>query len=442
VKKPGFFSLPLIFAPICFTIWFHVLSRFSGLRSATVKYCIIVPDGMADWPIAELGDKTPLDVARKPNMDYIAQNGRLGLVRTIPPGMSPGSDVACLSVIGYDPRKSYTGRAPLEAASMGLPMTPGHWFFRCNLVTVDAGLMADYCAGHISTREADELVKSLQEKLAPRFVTFHTGVSFRQIMVYAGPEAMDGETTPPHDITGKKFMDYLPRGNGSQLLQRLMLASRELLSAHPVNAVRVDLKENPANMIWLWGQGQAPRLPNFADRYRKTGAVISAVDLVKGIGRCIGWDVIEVAGATGELDTNYAGKAQRAIEALESHDIVFIHVEAPDSAGHDGDAKGKVQAIERVDAEIVGPLLEALKACGKFRILVMPDHLTPLAKRTHVPDPVPFALYGESVRSSRQLTLTEANAQESDLKIEEGHTLMQFFLEMGRREGEVVRKSR
>ena len=397
-----------------------------------MKYCIIIPDGMADWPVAELGNKTPLEAAHKPNMDYVAQNGRLGLVRTIPSGMPSGSDVANLSVIGYDPRKSYTGRAPLEAASMGLPMTPGHWFFRCNLVTVDGDLMADYCAGHISTKEADELVKSLQEKLAPRFVTFHTGVSFRQIMIYAGPDPMDARTTPPHDIMGKKFMDYLPRGNGSQLLQRLMLASQELLSKHSVNAVRVDLKENPANMIWLWGQGQAPRLAKFADRYRKTGAVISAVDLVKGIGRCIGWDVIEVPGATGELDTNYAGKAQRAIEALESHDLVFIHIEAPDSAGHDGDARGKVQAIERVDAEIVGPLLEGLTGFGKFRILVLPDHLTPVTKRTHVDEPVPFAMYGEAVLSSRRLSFTEANAKESDLKVEEGHTLMEYFLATGR----------
>jgi len=393
-----------------------------------VKYCIIVPDGMADWPIAELGNKTPLEAARTPNMDFISLNGRLGLVHTIPAGMPPGSDVANLSVIGYDPRKSYTGRAPLEAASMGLAMAPEHWAFRCNLITVDGDLLADYCAGHISTKEADELVKFLQERLAPRFVTFHTGVSFRQIMIYAGPERMDAETTPPHDIMGQRFKDYLPHGNGAQLLQRLILGSREMLASHPVNTVRIDLKENPANMIWLWGQGQAPRLAKFADRYRKTGAVISAVDLVKGIGHCIGWDVIDVPGATGELDTNYAGKAQKAIEALQSHDLVFIHIEAPDSAGHDGDAKGKVQAIERVDAEIVGPLLEALKQFGKFRILVMPDHLTPVAKRTHVAEPVPFAIYGEAVRSNRQFAFTEANARESDLKIEQGHTLMEYFL--------------
>jgi 2,3-bisphosphoglycerate-independent phosphoglycerate mutase len=393
-----------------------------------VKYCIIVPDGMADWPIAELGNKTPLEAARTPNMDFISLNGRLGLVHTIPAGMPPGSDVANLSVIGYDPRKSYTGRAPLEAASMGLAMAPEHWAFRCNLITVDGDLLADYCAGHISTKEADELVKFLQERLAPRFVTFHTGVSFRQIMIYAGPERMDAETTPPHDIMGQRFKDYLPHGNGAQLLQRLILGSREMLASHPVNTVRIDLKENPANMIWLWGQGQAPRLSKFADRYRKTGAVISAVDLVKGIGHCIGWDVIDVPGATGELDTNYAGKAQKAIEALQSHDLVFIHIEAPDSAGHDGDAKGKVQAIERVDAEIVGPLLEALKQFGKFRILVMPDHLTPVAKRTHVAEPVPFAIYGEAVRSNRQFAFTEANARESDLKIEQGHTLMEYFL--------------
>ena len=393
-----------------------------------MKYCIIVPDGMADWPIAELGNKTPLEAARTPNMDFISLNGRLGLVHTIPAGMPPGSDVANLSVIGYDPRKSYTGRAPLEAASMGLAMAPEHWAFRCNLITVDGDLLADYCAGHISTKEADELVKFLQERLAPRFVTFHTGVSFRQIMIYAGPERMDAETTPPHDIMGQRFKDYLPHGNGAQLLQRLILGSREMLASHPVNTVRIDLKENPANMIWLWGQGQAPRLSKFADRYRKTGAVISAVDLVKGIGHCIGWDVIDVPGATGELDTNYAGKAQKAIEALQSHDLVFIHIEAPDSAGHDGDAKGKVQAIERVDAEIVGPLLEALKQFGKFRILVMPDHLTPVAKRTHVAEPVPFAIYGEAVRSNRQFAFTEANARESDLKIEQGHTLMEYFL--------------
>lgn len=387
---------------------------------------------MGDWPIPELGNKTPLEVARKPNMDFIALNGKLGLVRTIPAGMPPGSDVANLSVIGYDPRKSYTGRAPLEAASMGIVMAPEHWAFRCNFVTVDGDVMADYCAGHITTKEADQLVKFLQDNLAPRDVTFYTGVSFRQIMIYSGPEPMDAVTTPPHDIIGKRFTDYLPRGNGAQLLTRLMLGSRELLATHPVNVVRVDLKENPANMIWLWGQGQAPRLAKFAERYHKTGAVISAVDLIKGIGRCIGWDVVEVPGATGELDTNYAGKAQGAINALENHDLVFIHIEAPDSAGHDGNAADKVKAIERVDAEIIGPLLDALKKSGPFRILVMPDHLTPVAKRTHVADPVPFAMYGEAVRSARQYTYTEANAQQSDLKIEEGHTLMEYFLNMGR----------
>ena len=393
-----------------------------------MKYCIIVPDGMADWPIAALGNKTPLEAARKPNMDFIAMNGRLGLVHTIPAGMPAGSDVANLSVIGYDPRKSYTGRAPLEAANMGIAMAPEHWAFRCNFITIDGDILADYCAGHIPTKEADELVKFLQEKLAPRFVTFHTGVSFRQIMIYAGPEPMDATTTPPHDIIGKRYMDHLPRGNGAQLLQRLMLGSRELLASHPINAVRTDLNENRANMIWLWGQGQAPRLGKFSDRYGKTGAVISAVDLIKGIGRCIGWDVIDVPGATGELDTNYAGKAEKAIEALQSHDLVFIHIEAPDSAGHDGDAQGKVQAIERVDAEIVGPLLEALKKMGRFRILVMPDHLTPVAKRTHVGEPVPFAIYGENMRSSRQVAYTEANARESDLKVEQGYTLMEYFL--------------
>ncbi len=393
-----------------------------------MKYCIIIPDGMADWPVAELGNKTPMEAARKPNMDFISQNGRLGLVRTIPPGMPPGSDVANLSVIGYDPRKSYTGRAPLEAASMGITMAPEHWAFRCNLVTVDDDILADYCAGHISNKEAWELIKFVQEKLAPRYVTFHPGVSFRHIMIYAGPDPMDAVTTPPHDIMGKRFADYLPRGNGAALLQRLMMASRQGLRDHPINTVRVDLKENPANMIWLWGQGQAPRLPRFADRYHKSGAVISAVDLVKGIGRCIGWDVLEVPGATGELNTNYAGKAQGAIEALQTHDIVLIHIEAPDSAGHDGNAGDKVKAIERVDSEIVGPVLKALEGFGRFRILVMPDHLTPVSKRTHVSEPVPFAMYGDGVRSPRRAALTEANAKESDLKIEEGHTLMEYFL--------------
>jgi len=396
-----------------------------------MKYCIVLLDGMGDYALENLQGKTPVEAARTPNMDFISTHGRLGTVNTIPAELAPGSDVANLSVMGYDPRKCYTGRAPLEAASMGIELEEDDLAFRCNLVTMDGETMADYCAGHIPTRESQVLIELLQNRLANKNVRFHVGSGFKNIMVYKGGDLDQVETTPPHDIIGREIDDYLPKGPGSQLLRRLMTGSRALLQEHEINLVRADLGENPANMIWLWGQGRRPTIEPFRQKYGKAGAVIAAVDLVKGLGKYLEWDVIEVPGATGEVDTNYAGKGEYAVKALDKYDIVFVHIEAPDMAGHDADALRKVQSIEKIDELIVGPLLEAMKKLDAFRIMVLPDHFTPCTVRTHTRDAVPFAIYGTGVPSVRHVPYSEKNAQESDFHIEEGHELMGYFLEAG-----------
>jgi len=393
-----------------------------------VKYCIIVPDGMADYPVDKLSGRTPVETARTPNLDFIAQNGQLGTVRTIPSGFPAGSDVANLTLLGYDPKKYYSGRAPLEAVSMGVKLNVTDWAFRCNLITANEDVLEDFCAGHIKTDEADVLIKLLNNELGSDTIQFYTGKSYRHLMVYTGGEKMNAKCHPPHDIMGQSIEKCLPKGNGSDILIDLMVRSRVILADHDINKVRIDLQENPANMIWLWGQGNRPNMPTFEERFHLTGAAITAVDLIRGIAGCIGWDVIDVPGATGYLDTNYANKGQYAIEALEDHDVVLVHIEATDEAGHEGNVHEKVLAIEQIDNKIIGPILNAKDKFRHLRILVLPDHYTPIVKRTHTPEAVPFAVYGSGIAKGAGLPYSEANANASGLRIKEGHRLIEHLI--------------
>ncbi len=393
-----------------------------------MKYAIVIPDGAADRPTALLGGRTVFDVARHPHMDRIASEGRLGTVRMVPPRMAPGSDVAILSLLGYNPATSYTGRAPLEAAARGIEVGPDDWVFRCNLVTVADEEMVDYSAGHITTKEAEVLMEALAKRLGSATLEFHAGVGYRHLLVVRG-EKFKVSTHPPHDIMGRRIKRHLPRGKNAARLKDLMAASREIFAAHPINQVRRDLGEMAATQVWLWGEGRQPSLQPFSERWGLRGAAVAAVDLVRGIAKLIGWDVLEVEGATGYYDTNYAGKARAAVGALADHDLVLVHVEATDEAGHNGDAREKVRALEAVDREVVGPLLDALAAGGPdWRILVAPDHETPLDLRTHEAEPVPFAVMGKDFEGKRVRAMTEADARRAGLHVEVGHTLMEYFL--------------
>ncbi len=394
-----------------------------------MKYAIVIPDGAADLPIDELGGKTPLAAADIPNMDWIAANGKCGTVRNVPAEMPCGSDVAIMSVLGYDPKKYYSGRAPLEAAARGLKIEPDEWVFRCNLVTIIDGIMEDHSAGNISSEESAALIEELNRILANDQLRFYPGVSYRNLMTFAGKA--DVTTTPPHDILGEPVAPHLPKGHGGDIFATLIDRSEVILTDAEINRVRRDLGENPATHIWLWGQGRMPQLPKFAERFGITSAAsISAVDLVRGLSKLIGWDHIEIPGATGFVDTNYAGKGAAAVEALVDHDLVFVHVEAPDEAGHQADVSGKVHAVEQIDRHIVGPLLEYLRGLNDWRILVLPDHPTPCSLRTHTSEPVPFALAGKRIESVIQRTFTEDSATASDLHIANGWELMEFFLKV------------
>jgi 2,3-bisphosphoglycerate-independent phosphoglycerate mutase len=392
-----------------------------------MKYAMIIPDGAADVPLEELGGKTPLEVAHKPHIDWIASHGKCGIVQTVPKGLPCGSDVAILSVLGYDPKQFYTGRAPLEAAAQGLTVGPDEWVFRCNLVTIIDGVMEDHSAGHISTEEAGAFIDELNRSMGGPNVHFYRGVSYRHLMTFRGD--CDVQTTPPHDILGQQAAAHLPTGKGAEALRALMERGKEILVGHEINTVRRDLGENPATGIWLWGQGKAPKLTPFAERFGVKAAAITAVDLVRGLAMLIGWDVIPVEGATGYLDTNYAGKGAAAVKALDNHDLVCVHVEAPDEAGHNANVKGKITAIEQIDLHIVGPVLHRLQAEGEeWRILVLPDHPTPCVIRTHTADPVPFAVAGKRIESVTAVPFSEANAAASDLHVKRGHELMEYFL--------------
>ncbi len=392
-----------------------------------MKYAMIIPDGAADVPLDELGGQTPLAVASTPTIDWITTHGKCGTVANVPDGMEPGSDVAMLSVFGYDPRECYTGRAPLEAAAQGLRVGEDDWVLRCNMVTIIDGKMVDHSAGQISSEEGAAIIKELNGAFGGEDLAFHPGVSYRHLMVLKGKLAV--KTTPPHDILGQKADDYLPKGRGAKLLIDLIKRSREMLDGHEINVIRRDLGENPATSIWLWGQGKMPQLESFAERFSLDVAVITAVDLVRGIAKLIGWKCIEVEGATGYVDTNYAGKGRAAVEALDLYDLVCVHLEGPDEAGHNADPKGKVHALEQIDSHIVAPVLRRLRAEGdNWRIIVLPDHPTPCTVRTHTSDPVPFTMAGAGVEALLADSFTEEAAAASDLHIDVGSNLMEYFL--------------
>lgn len=397
------------------------------------KYVILIGDGMADWPIPSLDGRTPLEAARKPNMDFMASEGALGMVQVVPKEMYPGSDVSNLSILGYDPREVYTGRSPLEAASMGVDLGSDDVAVRCNLVALkNSGAdseMEDFSAGHISTGEAAELLKSMQRQVDGKGVRFYPGVSYRHLMVWPGGN--DGVvTTPPHDIHGRRITEYLPKGEGAELLLELMAISREIFADHPVNRKRVQAGKLPGNSIWLWGQGKAPRMVPFREKYALSGSVVAAVDLIKGIGVYAGFRQVDVPGATGYTDTNFRGKGEHALRELEEQDFVLIHVEAPDEAGHNGDAPTKVHTIERIDEEIVGPLLERARQGGDLGILVLPDHPTPVEIRTHSQEPVPFVFYPvpEGLSSYSGKRYTEADGRSTGQFVEKGTSLIGYLL--------------
>jgi len=393
----------------------------------STKYAIIIPDGAADEPLEQFGNKTPLEVADTPNMDKISERGRLGMVRTVPEGMEPGSDVAQMSLLGYDPRKYYTGRAPIEAVARNVQLSPEDWVFRCNLVTIADGKMADHSAGHISTEEGAQLIEELNEQVANDKVRFYTGVSYRHLLVLKGFD-MDVKTCPPHDYIGQPVEKILPRGKGAEFLIDLMMRSQQFFHNHDINKVRMDLGENQVSSIWLWGQGKKAKLESFSKRFGLKGAAITAVDLVRGLAKLIGFDLIEVPGATGFIDTNYEGKGAAAAKALKKYDIVVVHIEAPDEAGHSGNAESKKKAIEQIDKHVVGPVYEAIQKYPSWRIMVLPDHPTPVKTGAHCGDPVPFAIAGANVEGIFQAPFSESNAAKSGLRIDNGYELMEYFL--------------
>ncbi len=398
-----------------------------------MKYLILVGDGMADFPIPELGGQTPLEAAFTPSLDDIAANGISGQFWPIPDGFAAGSDIGNLSLFGYSPRQTFTGRAPLEAASQGITLAPGQIAFRCNLVTLQNGTMEDFTSGHISTEEARSIIDSLSAALTNFSVRFSPGVSYRHLTILTPPSDMMEDLTrltcvPPHDITGQPFAPHLPTGPGAQMILDLMQASIPVLAEHPVNQARVAAGKLPATSIWLWGQGCAPSMVSYKERFNLKGAVISAVDLVKGLGVCAGLDVINVPGATGYLDTNYKGKVAAAVEALRRKDFVYLHVEAPDEASHEGKLNLKIKAIEDFDARVVGPCLERVLAMGNCRVLVAPDHVTALSTKTHAGGPVPFAMCGAGIEPDATDHFSERAAEASGLCVTDGALVAEHFL--------------
>lgn len=400
-----------------------------------IKYIVLVPDGMADYKIKELGDRTPLQYAKTPHMDCLARTGQVGMVKTVPDGLPPGSDVANLSVMGYDPQVYYTGRSPLEAASMGVPLGENDVAFRCNLVTLSdepeyaQKTMVDYSSDEISSEESRELLAEVNRRLGTPSIEFYPGVSYRHLMVWRnGPAEFD--LTPPHDISDQKITAFLPKGEGSEILLKLMMESSRFLPEHPINLARVRRGMRPATSLWFWGQGRKPALTSFAERYQLTGSVISAVDLTKGLGVCVGLDVVEVPGATGNITTNFKGKALAALAELKrGQDFVYIHIEAPDEAGHRGELETKIKAIEEVDEKVLGVLLDGLQEYDDYKVLLLPDHPTPLSVRTHVAEEVPFLIYQKSRPLSSGVSgFDEDSARATGLRFEHGHQLMSYFI--------------
>lgn len=400
-----------------------------------MKYIVVLGDGMADYRIAQLGNRTPLQCANKPQIDFLAANGEIGMVKTIPEGIPPGSDAANLSVMGYDPKKYYTGRSPLEAVSMGVELSATDLAFRCNLVNLnvdgsyESAAMIDYSSDEISTVEAAELIAEINKYLSNDDIIFYPGISYRHCMVWHNGTGLR-EMTPPHDILEKNISGYLPTGDFSEMFLSFQKKSYEILRDHPVNQARTARGLRPANSIWLWGEGKKPAIPKFIDKYGVTGSVVSAVDLIKGIGLCAGLDSIDVEGATGNINTNFRGKAEAALKELEKgQDFVYVHIEAPDECGHRFEIENKVKSIEYIDKLVVRTLLEGLASYDDYSIMVLPDHPTPLSLRTHTSEPVPYIIYRKSCeKPSGVVGYDEFQARRTGIFIEDGYTLMDRFL--------------
>lgn len=402
-----------------------------------MKYLVMLCDGMADEPFPSLDNKTPMELAKKDCMDSLAAKGEVGTVKTVAEDMKPGSDVANLSVLGYEPAKYYSGRSPLEAASIGIDLKPDDVTLRCNLVTLSDEenyqdkTMVDYCSDDISSAEAKILIDYIQEKLGTEEFRFYSGVSYRHCLVWSGGDKTPGILTPPHDITDRKITEYIPKGRSVDKLYELMVKSYGLLKDHPVNLERIKRGKRPANSIWLWGEGTKPALDSFEKKFGKKGSMISAVDLLKGIAICAGMRSVDVEGATGYIDTNFEGKCRAAIDEFKKgQDFVYIHVEAPDECGHRGEAENKIKAIELIDSLILAPAVEYLKNSGEdFAVLVCPDHPTPLAIKTHSSKPVPYLIYSSRAeKDSKVKSFTEASARATGNYIEKGFTMMEYFL--------------
>lgn len=399
--------------------------------AGSMKYVMIIPDGASDEPNAALGGRSPLEAARTPNMDRIAAGGQLGLAKNVPARFNPASDVATLSLLGYDPEIYYTGRAPLEAAAMGIELGPDDWAIRCNINTILDGRMTDFTAGHITSEEGRPLIEALQAALGTDKVEFHPGVSYRNLMIYRGspgesPFDESTLTTPPHDVPDQPAADHLPTGKGSELLRELMVKGSAIVAAHPVSTGRTA--HHPSNSIWLWGQGKRPSLKPFKELHGIQGSMIAAVDLVRGVAQLAGWARIDVPGATGYLDTDYAAKGRYGINAINNYDFVCVHVEAPDEASHEGRPEAKVEALEKIDELIVGPLLEAVSKRPQWRALVTPDHSTLIRTRAHDRAPVPWAMCGTGIKPSG-LSYNERAAVEAGVELlDPGFRLMEKFL--------------
>jgi 2,3-bisphosphoglycerate-independent phosphoglycerate mutase len=389
-----------------------------------MKYLVLIIDGAAGLPMPERGGKTSLELAVTPHLDALAREGSLGMARTVPPGMEPGSAVACLSVLGYDPAVYYKGRASIEASSLGISIGRGEVVFRCNLVTVIGGRMRDYSAGHITSGEAKEIITTLNQKMGSQTLHFYPGVSYRHILKLTGHEnALQATCTPPHDIPGRPVPEYLPRGIGSEILRELMERSEPVLKDHPVNLARQARGELPATTIWLfWGSGQVPPMPSFKKMHGLKTALTSGVDLLRGLAKMSGMEVLDIKGVTDGPDNDNVAQVAGALAALKTHDLVVIHIEAPDEAGHTGDISGKIGAIEKIDAEVVSRLCAWRGA--DLRLLVMPDHPTPISVRTHTPEPVPFLLWGKGIKDNGAGRLTEAEAKKTGVLLEEGYKIM------------------
>ncbi|MCZ7648279.1 MAG: cofactor-independent phosphoglycerate mutase [Planctomycetota bacterium] len=393
-----------------------------------MKYVVLCPDGAADWPLPALDNRTPLEAAHAPNLARMAAGGLVGLTQHAVEPAGNGSDVCCMSLLGFDPLKYHTGRAPLEAKSLGVELNPDEVAVRCNTVTIEDGLMVDYSAGHIPTEESKRLIDDLQKVLGSEGRHFYAGVQYRHLLVLRRPEGLNASCTPPHNIIGREIESHLPQGPDAPPLLELMEASKKLFAEHPVNRERIKRRENPVTQIWLWGHGPRPKLPAFRDVYGLDGAMISAVDLLRSLGLYLGLEVLNVPGITGFTDTDYGAKLRYALEALKAKDLVFVHVEAPDECGHMGDAAGKREALERIDAEIVGPLLESEPArAGNLRVLVCPDHSTPCALRTHATEKIPFLAWGPGFAPAG-LGFTESDARRTKADVAPGYELLGRFL--------------